>query len=118
MKKVNEDAIRARLTKELYNLYAANGEDCGMITSNCFNFPVVTEDGEEGWVEITVKVTKEAGDEGYDKRTEYEIRQANAAARKAKAEATKAANIKKQQERAAQRAAKSAKLQAQANELK
>lgn len=33
------------------------GEDCVMITSNSFNFSTVVE-GEEGWVEITIEVTR------------------------------------------------------------
>ena len=77
-----------------------------MITSNSFNFPVVVE-GEEGWVEVVVKVPKEYGDEGYDKREEYSLKLAtNAEKAKAKAEAkakkiakdkAKRANAKKEE---------------------
>ena len=65
--------VRAHYTETLLNQFVQAGEDCGMITSNAFNFPVVVE-GEEGWVEITVKVTKDGGDDGYGKRDEYRMK--------------------------------------------
>lgn len=71
MKTVNANAIRAQWVKFLMEAVGAT-EDIGQIASNSFNFPVVV-DGEEGWVEIVVKVPKENGDEGYDKRVSYEI---------------------------------------------
>lgn len=49
------------------------GDDIGMINSNTVNFPIVV-DGEEGWCEIVVKVTKDDGDDGYAKREEYEMK--------------------------------------------
>ena len=50
-------------------LKAEVGDDIGMINSNTVNFPIVV-DGEEGWCEIVVKVTKDDGDDGYAKREE------------------------------------------------
>ena len=83
----NANAIRTRIVDDLFKYMSDVGEDCGMITSNSFNFPVVVE-GEEGWVEVVVKVPKEYGDEGYDKREEYSLKLAtNAEKAKAKAEA-------------------------------
>lgn len=88
MKLANANAIRASVVENLFvhmNDYC--GEDCGMITSNSFNFPVVV-DGEEGWVEVVVKVPKDDGDDGYGKREEYSLKlAANAERAKAKAEA-------------------------------
>lgn len=76
MKLVNANKIRKQYIEELLAHFAgegfSNGEDCGMITSNSFNFPVVADDGEEGWVEIVVKIPKE--NDGYEKREEYEMK--------------------------------------------
>lgn len=66
MKLSNANKVRERYVAALYE--ALKDEDLGMITSNSFNFPTV-EDGEEGWVEIVVKVVKD--DEGYEKREQY-----------------------------------------------
>lgn len=86
MKTVNANAIRAQWVKFLMEAVGVT-EDIGQIASNSFNFPVVV-DGEEGWVEIVVKVPKENGDEGYDKRVSYEIAlKEKAEKEKAKAEA-------------------------------
>ena len=76
MKLANANKIRKQYIEELLTYFrcddSSDGEDCGMIASNSFNFPVVADDGEEGWVEIVVKVPKE--DEGYEKREEYEMK--------------------------------------------
>lgn len=49
--------VCAHYTETLLNQFMQAGEDCVMITSNSFNFSTVVE-GEEGWVEITIEVTK------------------------------------------------------------
>jgi hypothetical protein len=59
MKLNNANTLRTTTAELLMNFFKDREEDCGMIASNAFNFPVVTEDGEEGWIEITVKVPKE-----------------------------------------------------------
>lgn len=67
MKLANANAIRAGVIENLFaHLKDYCEEDCGMIASNSFNFPVVADDGEEGWVEIVVKVPKGSKDEEYD----------------------------------------------------
>ena len=107
MKLANANAIRASVVENLFvHMSDYCGEDCGMITSNSFNFPVVV-DGEEGWVEVVVKVPKDDGDDGYGKREEYSLKlAANAERAKAKAEAkakkiakdkAKRANAKKEE---------------------
>lgn len=101
MKTANANKIRKQYIEELLAYFAcedsSDGEDCGMITSNSFNFPVVADDGEEGWVEIVVKIPKE--DDGYEKREEYKIKVRNRAEkRKAQAEA-KAKKIAKDKAR-------------------
>ena len=76
MKLANANKIRKQYIEELLTYFrcdgSSDGEDCGMITSNSFNFPVVADDGEEGWVEIVVKIPKE--DEGYEKREEFQMK--------------------------------------------
>lgn len=88
MKLVNANAVRSSLIEKLYKEFSET-EDVGMVSSNSFNFPVV-EDGEEGWVEIVVKVTKDGGDDGYLKRDEYKMK-CEEKAEKAKASAEKKA---------------------------
>ena len=99
MKTVNANTIRKQVIDAITAYFLEAGEDVGTIASNSINFPVVV-DGEEGWVEVVVKVPKE--DEGYDKREEYELKQ------KEKAEKAAAAE-KKKEEAAAKRAAKQKK---------
>ena len=86
MKLANANAIRAKVLEGIMAYFVEADEDCGQIASNSFNFPVVAEDGEEGWVEIVVKIPKE--DDGYDKREEYEMKKKEKEEkRKAQAEA-------------------------------
>lgn len=93
MKLSNANLYRAETIAEIMAYFTEKGEDCGMIASNSFNLPIVVN-GEEGFAEITVKVTKDTGDDGYLKRQAYEIdlaeKQEKAKA-KAKAKAEKIA---------------------------
>lgn len=67
-----KNVVRAKFVKAIYDFVKNELEDdLGMITSGSFNFPIV-EDGEEGWIEIVVKVTNDEDDEGYTKRDEYQ----------------------------------------------
>lgn len=88
MKVTIANSIRADVLARI--LPALVGEDVGQIASNAVNFPVVGSDGSEAWVEVTVKVTKDGGDDGYLKRDEYLAKVAEAAERKAKADKAKA----------------------------
>ena len=92
MKLKNANEIRANLIAKLLEEFSAE-EDCGMIASNSFNMPVVSADGEEGWVEIVVKVTKDAGDDGYMKREQYADKVADNARKNAEREKAKAEKI-------------------------
>lgn len=98
MKLASANKKRAELVNLLYAFFNERGEDVGMITSNSFNFPCVV-DGEEGWVEIVAKVTKESGDEGYDKREEYAINLRNKAEKAKAAAEAKAKKIAKDKAR-------------------
>ena len=82
------DRIRKMYIEDLYHIFFEKGEDIGMIASNSFNFPVVL-DGEEGFVEIVVKVPKDGSDDNYLKRTAYTDKLANKAAKAEKAKAKK-----------------------------
>lgn len=97
MKTANANKLRAKVIKAIMAYFVEANEDCGMIASNSFNFPVVAADGEEGWIEIVVKIPKE--DEGYEKREEYEMKtKERAEKKKAQAEA-KAKKIAKDKAR-------------------
>lgn len=102
MKTVNAENIRKKIAGELLELFAGADEDVGMIASNSFNFPVVADDGEEGWVEIIVKVPKGTKDEeydGYGRREEYQLKQKEKAEKKAAEEAKKAKKIAARKEK-------------------
>lgn len=64
------DKVRAMYVEKIFQFMEGLGEDVGMIESNSFNFPVVL-DGEEGFVEVVVKVPKDRGDDNYMKRDTY-----------------------------------------------
>lgn len=101
MKLANANAIRNQIIRSLFDKFS-DTEDCGMIASNSFNFPVVAADGEEGWVEIVVKVPKGTKDEeydGYGRRESYLLDLQEKAEKKAKAEEAKAKKIAKDKAR-------------------
>ena len=98
MKLANANAIRARAIEAISAYFIEADEDVGMIASNTINFPVVADDGEEGWLEVTVKVPKGTKDEeydGYGRREEYCMSQEEKAEKTAKREAEKAAKLAK-----------------------
>lgn len=64
------DKVRAQYVEKIFQFMESLGEDVGMIESNSFNFPVVLN-GEEGFVEVVVKVPKDRGDDNYMKRETY-----------------------------------------------
>lgn len=97
MKVAVANKVRARVIEAIMAYFVEADEDCGMIASNSFNFPIC-ENGEEGWVEVVVKIPKDTddGDDGYAKREEYKLKCAERATKQAKKEAEKA---KKEAER-------------------
>lgn len=100
MKTTTANIIRERYLSAIMSYFT--DEDIGRIASNSFNFPIV-EDDEEGWVEIVVKVPKETGDEGYDKREEYTLKikeKEEKAKANAEAKAKKIAKDKARREKA------------------
>lgn len=99
------NAARARYINEIMSHLAAQGEDVALVTSNTCNLPIV-EGGEEGVLEVVVKVVKKDYDECMQERADYIAkcaeqaekkaeREKAAAEKKAKAEAKKAEKEKK-----------------------
>lgn len=82
------DKARAEYVKKIFDFVESLGEDVGMIESNSFNFPIVI-DGEEGFVEVVVKVPKDRGDDNYMRRETYQDKVKTRAERAAKAAAKK-----------------------------
>lgn len=99
MKLALANSARARYIAQIMEFLAAQGEDVGMVASNSCNLPIV-ENGEEGVLEVVVKVVKKEYDECMQERTDYQAklqeqaekkaeREKAAAEKKAKAEAKK-----------------------------
>ena len=98
MKLALANQARAEFIKTLYDFFSERGEDVGMTASNVLNFPTVV-DGEECWIEVSVKVPKGTKDEeydGYGRREDYNISLEEKADKAAKKEAEKAAKLAKQ----------------------
>lgn len=94
MKQTLANSIRSTVIANLFDHFSNKGEDCGMITSGSFNFPTVI-DGEEGWVEIVVKVPKYDSDEGYALREDYTLKVDSAKAKAEERAKAKAAKIER-----------------------
>lgn len=69
MEMATQNLIRAQYIKSILDHLSAT-EEVALIASNTLNFPVAYN-GEEAWVEVTVKIPKDDGDEGYLKRKSY-----------------------------------------------
>ena len=89
------DKVRAQYVEKIFQFMESLGEDVGMIESNSFNFPVVV-DGEEGFVEVVVKVPKDRGDDNYLKRDTYADKVRDRKERAEKAAAKKKAVTEKE----------------------
>lgn len=103
MKVSTQNAERSKWCKKLMDFLEESGEDVGFISSNVFNLPTTTEEGEEYEIEITVKIPKvtDDGDDYFSKRESYRIKveeKAQKEAEKAKAKAKKIAKDKKARE--------------------
>ena len=82
MKLTIANAIRSRYINDIMSHLAANGEDVALVSSNTCNLPVV-EDGEEGVIEVVVKVVKKDYDECMQERADYIAKCAEAEEKKA-----------------------------------
>lgn len=108
MKLANANRTRSIYINEIMAYLASLGEDVALVSSNTCNLPIV-EDGEEGVLEVVVKVVKKEYDECMQEREDYQMklqeqaerkaeREREAAAKKAKAEAKAAAKAKEKAE--------------------
>lgn len=110
MKQTIANEMRATLTAKMYD-YLLNvcGEDVGYTASGTLNFPIVSEDGIEGWAEIKIAIPKYEDEEGFELRKDYEAKLIEA---KEKEEARKEAKAKKIAADKAKREAKKAEREA------
>ena len=96
MKVKNANVVREKFTEMFMAYMMEKGEDVGQVASNTFNFPVV-QDGEEGWVEVVVKVPK--SDDGYEKRVEYKMKEKEKAEEREKKAKEKKKKIERDKKR-------------------
>lgn len=85
MKLATANRIRSIYINEIMAYLASQDEDVALIASNACNLPVV-EDGEEGVIEVVVKVVKKDYDECMQERTDYIAKCAEQAEKKAERE--------------------------------
>ena len=99
-----DNELRVKSVLDLMALYAAKGEEVMQVGGNVIAFPTVDSDGNEAWVEITVKIPKGerlgkgegfSGYDGYEQagfyKQETERKAQEAASKKAIAESKRAA---------------------------
>ena len=101
------NSARARYISSIMEYLTAQGEDVALVTSNSCNLPIV-EDGEEGVLEVVVKVVKKDYDECMQEREDYKAKCAEAIAKKAEREKAAAEKKTKAEAKAAEKAAKAA----------
>ena len=85
MKLAIANAARARYINQIMDFLSERGEDVALVTSNSCNLPIV-EDGEEGVLEVVVKVVKKDYDECMQERTDYQMKLQEQAEKKAERE--------------------------------
>lgn len=93
MKISTQNELRKRALDVVMAVFVEADEDVGQIASNAINFPVTTDDGEDAWIEISVKIPKDDGDDGYMKRDEYAMKERERAEKAAEREAAKQKKI-------------------------
>lgn len=106
----NANVLRAKFVEFFMNYAREAGEDAGLEGASVFSFPVVADDGEEGCVQVVIKIPKDDdGDDCYTRREDYALKLAE----KTEKAATKAAEKEKKIERdKARREAKAAEREA------
>lgn len=107
MKTINAKIFRESNVSALTEYFMARGEDVKRTAAGSIAFPVVAEDGEEGWLEIVVKVPKwTEEDDGYSRAEEYA---AKVIEQEERATAREAERKRKEEERKRKAAEKEAK---------
>lgn len=94
MKLALANVVRSNYINLIMGYLANEGEDVALVASNTCNLPIV-QDGEEGVLEVTVKVVKKEYDECMQEREDYVTHVAEQAEKKALAEKAKAEKIAK-----------------------
>lgn len=79
------NSVRSRYINAIMAYLASQGEDVAMTASNVCNLPIV-EDGEEGVLEVVVKVVKKDYDECMQEREDYVSKCAEQAEKRAERE--------------------------------
>jgi len=99
------NSARSRYISAVMEFLSAQGEDVALVASNICNLPIV-EDGEEGVLEVSVKVVKKPYDECMQEREDYVAKCAEAAEKRAERERAAAEKKAKAEAKAAEKAAK------------
>ncbi len=107
MKLALANSVRSRYISAIMAYLAEQGEDVALVTSNSCNLPIV-EDGEEGVLEVVVKVVKKDYDECMQERADYVAKVAEQAEKKAERERIAAEKKAKAEAKAAEKAKKEA----------
>ena len=107
MKLALANSVRSRYISAIMAYLAEQGEDVALVTSNSCNLPIV-EDGEEGVLEVVVKVVKKDYDECMQERADYVAKVAENAEKKAERERIAAEKKAKAEAKAAEKAKKEA----------
>ena len=107
MKLALANSVRSRYISAIMAYLAEQGEDVALVTSNSCNLPIV-EDGEEGVLEVVVKVVKKDYDECMQERVDYIAKCEEAAAKRAERERAAAEKKAKAEAKAAEKAKKEA----------
>lgn len=107
MKLALANSVRTRYISAIMAYLAEQGEDVALVTSNSCNLPIV-EDGEEGVLEVVVKVVKKDYDECMQERADYVAKVAENAEKKAERERIAAEKKAKAKAKAAEKAKKEA----------
>ena len=107
MKLATANSVRSAYIKEIMAYLESLGEDVALVTSNTCNLPCVdVESGEEGMLEIVVKVVKKEYDECMQEREDYKAKCAEAEEKKAERAKAAAEKKAKAEAKAAEKAAK------------
>ena len=111
-KKVN-DALRAEWTQKLMEWLTGLDEDVLRVGTNQIAIPVVDSEGEDNYVEFTIKIPSGSRDgdayDPYGLAQEYEMKQAEKKEKAAKAAEEKVRKIARDEEMRRQKAANKAK---------
>ena len=105
MKLAVANSVRTRYINSIMAFLASQDEDVALVTSNTCNLPIV-EDGEEGVLEVVVKVVKKDYDECMQEREDYKVKCAEAETKKAERAKAAAEKKAKAEAKAAEKAAK------------